>query len=112
MKLRVFRDRPREDSVKVVAHWQNVHLFLYHYGATVRWRRGRDWRHVQAYVKLRKPGHGRGFLAQICTWRTANGAFERVPLSKRYISFKALLANDRANREQARIPLPSVTLGE
>lgn len=92
MTFRWFRDRPKQDAVRACVYWRNVHLFVFHWGATIRWRRpGNHWRHVTAYGRARRPGQGRGFLCSFGTWMTENGVTERVPNRKRYVLIKGLL---------------------
>lgn len=90
-RVRRFSDRPRRDAVRLILYWDNVHLFVFHWGCTLRWREERNhWRHTTAFARVRE-GDGKGFYASMGTWLTENGTQDRVPLSKRYVVIKGLL---------------------
>ena len=91
MRVRVFRDRPHAQAVRFIAYFRDAHVFLFHWGITIRHRRhGGAWRHWTAFYKPRPMERGRGGTLTFGTWMTSNGVTDRVAKSKKYVLLKVL----------------------
>lgn len=92
MRLRYFSDRPHDQAVRFIAYFADAHLFLFHWGITIRHRRrGGRWRHYTLFYKPRPSERGRGGTLTCGTWLTDNGVTDRVAKSKKYLLAKVLL---------------------